>query len=128
MMRSAAVIEDEEVLRESVAEMLLALGYQADTFEDARRFLQAVDSGATYDLCVVDINLPGMRGDDMLLALGRRNKLRHSVVLFLSGLEEQEVSNASRKVSGYFPAVDYTCKPVRAETLLERIGMLAGAT
>jgi two-component system chemotaxis response regulator CheY len=128
MMRSAAVIEDEEVLRESVAEMLLALGYQADTFEDARHFLQAVDSGATYDLCVVDINLPGMRGDDMLLALGRRNKLRHSVVLFLSGLEEQEVSNASRKVSGYFPAVDYTCKPVRAETLLERIGMLAGAT
>ena len=127
MTRVAAVIEDEEVLRDTVAEMLVALGYQAETFADAGQFLRSVDRGSSYDLCVVDINLPGMRGDDMLLQIGRMNKLQNSVVLFLSGLEEQEVRSARQKVCGYFPAVEYTCKPVRAETLLERIGLLAAA-
>lgn len=127
MTRVAAVIEDEEVLRDSVAEMLEALGYHAETFADAGQFLRSVDRGSSYDLCVVDINLPGMRGDDMLLQIGRMKKLQNSVVLFLSGLEEQEVRSARQKVCGYFPAVEYTCKPVRAETLLERIGLLAAA-
>jgi two-component system response regulator FixJ len=128
MNRLAAVIEDEEVLRESVAAMLSALGYRTETFENAGQFLQRVRSGSSFDLCVVDINLPGMRGDDMLLELVRMQKLQHSAVMFLSGLEEQELRRARQKVSSYFSAVDYTCKPVRAETLLERIGLLADAS
>lgn len=125
MNRSAAVIEDEGVLRESVAALLSSLGYRAEAFENALQFLQAVECGCTFDLCVVDINLPGVRGDDLLIGLGREKKLPNSVVLFLSGLEEQEVRAASRRASSYFPSVQYACKPVRTEALIQRIDLLA---
>jgi DNA-binding response OmpR family regulator len=125
--RLAAVIEDEKVLRESIAEMLAAVGILAETFETSAQFLRAASTRVHYDLCIVDINLPGMRGDDMLLELVRRGRMRGSVVLFLSGLEEREVQSAWEKVHGYFPAVDYSCKPVQAEALLRRIDALVAA-
>ena len=124
MKRATAIIEDEQVTRDSVMAILSAMGYETAGFNDAKHFLESLSGGATYDLCIVDITLPGMRGDDMLVEAATCGKIRNAVILFLSGLQESERETARRKVSGHFPRVDYTCKPVRAERLLAHINTL----
>lgn len=69
-----AIVEDETEVRESVAAMLSTIGLQAESFADAGQFLASVAAGAAYDLCIVDISLPGMRGDDMLVEIGRNGQ------------------------------------------------------
>lgn len=119
-----AIVEDEAEVRESVAAMVAAIGLQAESFADAGQFLASVAAGAAYDLCIVDINLPGMRGDDMLVELGRNRQARDTVILFLSGLEAEELETARRRLSAFFAVVDYSCKPVDAGSLLERVESL----
>ncbi|OHD71629.1 MAG: hypothetical protein A2V99_12405, partial [Spirochaetes bacterium RBG_16_67_19] len=108
MNRRLAIIEDETEVRESVAAMLSTIGLQAESFADAGQFLASVAAGAAYDLCIVDINLPGMRGDDMLVELGRNRQARDTVILFLSGLEAEELEMARRRLSAFFAVVDYS--------------------
>ena len=124
MNKNAAVVEDEKVLRDSVAAILTSIGYRANGFESAHQFLESVNTGEDYALCVMDIDLPGMRGDDMLVALAQENKIPNTVILFLSGLELDELETAREKIIEYYPAVDYTCKPVCAESFLDRITTL----
>jgi DNA-binding response OmpR family regulator len=119
-----AIIEDETEIRESVAAMLSTIGLQAESFADAGQFLASVEAGAAYDLCIVDINLPGMRGDDMLVELGRNRRARDTVILFLSGLEAEELEMARTRLSAFFPLVAYSCKPVDAGSLLQRVESL----
>lgn len=124
MKKVMAIIEDEEVVRESVAAMLSSIGFETQGFASAGQFIASVEAGADYDLCIVDINLPGMRGDDMLVELGTSRMARDTVILFLSGLEEDELERAKIKLRDYFPVVDYSCKPVRAESLLQHVETL----
>jgi DNA-binding response OmpR family regulator len=120
----AAIVEDEAEVRESVAAMLSTIGLPSEAFASAGPFLASVRAGAAYDLCIADIDLPGMRGDDMLLELGRSRQAGETAILFLSGLEADELERARRKVRAFFHVVDYSCKPIDAGCLLERIEAL----
>jgi PAS domain S-box-containing protein len=60
------VMDDDELIRETVGVLLDMLGYQADAADDGDRALtmyrQAQESGAPYDAVIMDLTIPGGKG------------------------------------------------------------------
>lgn len=98
------VVEDEVDLCDSIAEGLQIDGYAVDTCyngNDAYEYLTT----ETYDLAVLDLNLPGMDGIDILKKVREHNK--EVKVLILSAR-----ASVSDKVLGLDTgANDYLAKP-----------------
>lgn len=111
------VVEDEIDLQEAIAEGLRIDGYAVDVCGDgneAYEFLYAEN----YDLVILDLNLPGMDGLDVLKNI--RDEKPELKVLILSAR-----SNVSDKVKGLdLGANDYLAKPFDFEELEARIRSL----
>lgn len=69
------------------------------------------------DLILLDINMPGMNGYEVLEQLDRNDELKKIPVVFLTGLtdEQEEMKGLTRNV------LDYLKKPVGMRVLLMRI-------
>lgn len=108
------IVEDEMDLCDSIAEGLKIDGYAVDTCydgEDASKLLCA----EAYDLVVLDLNLPGMDGMEILKEVRMQNQ--NIKVLILSAR-----SSVSDKVLGLDAgANDYLAKPFDFEELEARI-------
>ena len=65
-----AIVDDDESIRESLPNLVGALGYVARVFASAEDFL-ASDVGET-DCLVVDIKMPGMSGPELRQELKRQ--------------------------------------------------------
>jgi PAS domain S-box-containing protein len=102
----ALVVDDEDLVRASTAEMLAELGYEvveAGCAEDALRFL---DGAERIDLLVTDHMMPGMTGVDLARAV--RASRPRALVLILSGYAE---------VEGLAPDLPRLAKPFRQTDL-----------
>ncbi len=82
------LVDDEEIVRATTADMLADLGYivvEADSAESALRLL---DSGTRIDLLVTDHLMPGMTGTELIHELrGRRGDMP---ALLISGYAESD--------------------------------------
>ena len=58
-------MEDEKQMCDTVARSLYAAGYEVDTCYDGAEALECI-LAENYDLIVLDLNLPGMDGMDLL--------------------------------------------------------------
>lgn len=111
------IVEDERDLCDSIAEGLQIDGYAVDTCYDGVAASQLL-SAETYDLVVLDLNLPGMDGIDILKEVRRGDK--EIKVLILSARD-----SVSDKVLGLDEgANDYLAKPFDFEELEARIRSL----
>jgi two-component system response regulator PilR (NtrC family) len=114
MTKSVLIVEDEEVLRESLAELLAGEGYEV---------LQAADGKAAYaivlerpvDVVVTDVRMSGMDGLTLLGHLRQVAPQTPVIVATAFGTVETAVS-AMR--SG---AYDYLLKPVQFEDMLLKV-------
>ncbi|MCZ8377049.1 MAG: ATP-binding protein [Beijerinckiaceae bacterium] len=61
------LVEDHDPVREILREMLAGWGYTVETAADARAALALVDAGATPDILVSDLRLPGAMDGLMLI-------------------------------------------------------------
>ena len=68
-----SVVDDDESVRESLPELLRALGYPAKGFSSAEAFL-ASDVVSETSCLVLDIAMPGMSGPDLQDELTRRRQ------------------------------------------------------
>ncbi len=75
------VVEDEIDLCDSIAEGLQIDGYAVDTCYDGEDAFELIIT-ETYDLVILDLNLPGMDAIDILTNL--RNQNKNCKVLILS--------------------------------------------
>lgn len=108
------VVEDEVDLCDAIAEGLQMDGYAVDVCYDGTSAYELL-SAETYDLAVLDLNLPGMDGIEILQALRQQNQ--EVKVLILSAR-----STVSDKVLGLnIGANDYLAKPFDFEELEARI-------
>ena len=108
------LIEDDYAVSQSVETILKKEGMVVDTTDDGE---DGLDCGKLYDydIIILDLNLPGMNGYDVLKSL--RNAKIATPVLILSGLYEPD-----KKVKGLgYGADDYLTKPFNKEELLARI-------
>ena len=111
------VVEDEKKLCDIVAKSLHMAGYEVDTCYDGAQALELI-AAETYDLIVLDLNLPGEDGMEVLRALRRENE--ETKVLILSAR-----SQIADKVEGLDAgANDYMEKPFHLQELEARVRSL----
>lgn len=111
------IIEDEKKLCDTIAKSLHASGYETDVCYDGNEALEMVYS-EEYDLIVLDLNLPGTDGMEILRQLREHNE--ETRVLILSAR-----SQIADKVLGLDAgANDYMEKPFHLQELEARIRSL----
>lgn len=109
------LVDDEDLVRASTAEMLAELGYAVVEADSAEAALARVDAGLTPDLVVTDHLMPGLTGTDLALALRTRRIER---VLIVSGYAEDD---------GVSPDLPRLTKPFRQDDLAAALaGVLGG--
>ena len=73
------VIDDDEAVRESLAALLFASGFETETYDSAEDFLaRAPDHRGCL---LLDVNMPGMNGLDLLQHLADLGRRTAAVVL-----------------------------------------------
>jgi len=112
----ALLVDDEEVVRASTADMLEELGYRVQEASSAEAALLLVAGGARPDLLVTDHLMPGMTGVDLVRAL--KERLPDLPVLIVSGYADAE---------GIAPDLPRLTKPFRsAELAASVVGLTSG--
>ena len=111
------IVEDEKEICDTVAKSLYDAGYEVDTCYDGDEALDYILS-EDYDLIVLDLNLPGTDGMDILRELRQTDE--ETRVLILSAR-----SQIADKVEGLDAgANDYMEKPFHLQELEARIRSL----
>lgn len=115
------IVEDEIDLCDSIAEGLQIDGYAVDTCYDGAKAYELITT-ETYDLVVLDLNLPGMDGLDVLAKVRSQDKSIKILILSARG-------SVTDKVTGLDTgANDYLAKPFDFEELEARIRCLLRRT
>jgi two-component system phosphate regulon response regulator PhoB len=117
------LVDDDPGIRDVVSAMLDAVGLTVEAATSAEEALERVRANS-YDLVVLDWNLPGMTGIELCRLIRRDPQLSTLPVLFLTA------HASSRDVVDAFAsgADDYVVKPFRAPELGARIfGLLRRA-
>ena len=111
------IVEDEKNLCDTTAKNLYGAGYEVDTSYDGNNALYCI-LFEDYDLIVLDLNLPGTDGMDILKELRKKNE--ETKVIILSAK-----SQIADKVAGLDAgANDYLEKPFHLQELEARIRSL----
>ncbi|MGQ9711941.1 MAG: response regulator [Desulfotomaculales bacterium] len=120
MGRSVLIVDDSAAVRGYFAAALHGAGFTVDEAANGYEALEKAYNG-TYDLFLVDINMPKMTGYDFVRQL-RSNESAFAPVVMISteaGAEDREEAYKSG-------ANAYLVKPVRAEVLLMLAKLLTG--
>jgi FixJ family two-component response regulator len=83
-----SVVDDDESVRESLPDLLMALGFAAQAFSSAEEFL-ASDCVEQTSCLILDIGMPGMTGPDLQRELQRRRQ--EIPIVFITGRQDQAV-------------------------------------
>ena len=116
-MTRVLLVEDDAMMGQAVKIALFQAGYTvdlADTAEDAEAALDTTP----YDLVVLDINLPGKSGLELVSDLRRRRKDIPVLALTARNTTRQKVEGLNAGVD------DYLVKPFDLEELLARLQAL----
>ena len=113
MPRSILLVDDDALMRRSLAFHLEQAGYRVRTAASAEDALEIVDN-APVELVVLDIGLPGMDGLDALREIKKRRDLP---VIFLTARRRE----LDEVVGLELGADDYVSKPFDVDVLLAHI-------
>lgn len=111
------VVEDEAALCDSITEGLRMDGYEVDPCRDGLEALERCTVEA-YDLVLLDLNLPGMDGMEVLRALRRENEQTCVLILSARGRIRDKVEGLDAGAN------DYLTKPFHFEELEARVRSL----
>ncbi|MDL2236904.1 response regulator transcription factor [Christensenellaceae bacterium OttesenSCG-928-K19] len=108
------IIEDEEDLLEMLVRGFEKLGYATDGLLDGEEGLEAIQTGV-YDLVVLDLNLPGMDGIDILQKVREEDPEQRIIVLTARAEYTERVKGLN------LGANDYLVKPFDFGELIARV-------
>lgn len=122
------LVEDNQVLAEGLSTILRGSGYAVDVVSDGAS-AHAVAAAETFDLVILDLNLPEMDGLDVLRAMRARQNSAAVLILTARGTPEERVKGLD------LGADDYMIKPfdigefeARVRVLLRRQAGLRAST
>jgi signal transduction histidine kinase len=107
---TALLVDDEELVRASTADMLTELGFAVVEARSAEEALRLIRNGVSPDLLVTDHLMPGMNGTD--LARMARSERPDLQILLVSGYAEAD---------GVAPDLPRLIKPFRSEDLAKSL-------
>jgi PAS domain S-box-containing protein len=110
---TALLVDDEDLVRMSTADMLLDLGYEVIEARSAEEAMANVRGGLHPDLLVTDHLMPGMNGVELAHLL--RTQIPRLPVLIVSGYAEG---------GGITPDLSRLAKPFRTSELAESLSAI----
>lgn len=108
------IVDDDDLVRDAVADLLRSIGLQTRVFASVSEFLQWKLPDSPTCL-VLDVRLPGPSGLDLQSELTRANI--HVPIVFMSG--HGDIPMSVRAMKG--GAVDFLVKPFRDQDLLDAV-------
>ncbi len=115
-MKKILVIEDEDVVRTSIIELLEASNYKVFSASDGKEGLQLA-SEIMPDLIICDIMMPKLDGYEVIKKLKLNPDFYYIPFIFLTAKAEVTDFRNGMEIG----ADDYITKPFRADTLLKAI-------
>lgn len=116
------VIDDSPMMVQLITQALSQVGMQADAASDLAALDQQLAAN-TYDLVLVDVNMPEMYGDDVVEFLKVQRKLTARLYLY-SDISEAELAAKTKAVG----ADGYICKSAGLDAAVETIRAAVGGT
>jgi FixJ family two-component response regulator len=108
------VVDDDPLLRDSVADLLGSAGWAVQTFESATQFIQSPRPDVSACL-ILDVELPDLSGLDLQTELAKSGV--EMPIVFLTGRGDIPMSVRAMKAG----AVGFLTKPFRKEELFDAI-------
>jgi FixJ family two-component response regulator len=84
-----AIVDDDQSIREALASLIEAFGFDVELFSSAEEFLSSIHLDHT-DCLVLDIRMHGMSGLDLQSELAERNRCVPIIFLTAHGNQYQE--------------------------------------
>jgi two-component system, cell cycle sensor histidine kinase and response regulator CckA len=112
------VVDDEESIRRFADRALRSAGYDVVVASNGPEALTLVEAQAAFDLCVLDVVMPEMRGDE----LGRRLRQRDADVKVLYFTGYSDVLFEEKPV--LWDNESFAEKPLTIEGLREAVSLL----
>jgi FixJ family two-component response regulator len=109
-----SVVDDDEMLRESLPELLREFGFSARAFSSGPEFLSSDDVDETRCL-ILDVAMPGMSGLEVQKELKHRGQA--IPIIFITGQKDEE----TRKQAVKHGAVKFLYKPFSDGELLDAV-------
>lgn len=108
------VVDDDDLLRAALADLLRSVGYTAKAYSSARMFLE--DPPGDEPGCVIaDVRMPGLSGLELQAALG--GTAAGLPVIVMTGFGDVRMSVQAMKAG----AIDFLEKPFRDQDLLDAV-------
>ena len=85
--RRVLVVDDDEGIRQFAARALASGGYEVETARDGQDALRSIEARPPFDLFIIDVMMPGMRGDELARRLHDRDPA--TKVLYFTGYADQ---------------------------------------
>ena len=108
------IVEDEKQLCDTVAKSLYDAGYEVDTCYDGETALDCI-LAENYDLVVLDLNLPGMDGMEILRELRQSNEETKVLILSARGQIADKVEGLDAGANDYMEKPFHLQEKIRAE-------------
>lgn len=109
------VVEDDEIIQDSLRYSLVQAGYAVTTAGSVREALGCLERGEPFDLCLLDIRLPDGSGFQVCDAIRARGS---TPILFLTACDDEVNTVRALETGGD----DYIPTPFRVRELLARMG------
>jgi two-component system chemotaxis response regulator CheY len=116
------VVDDAALVRAYYRQALAQAGYHVDEALNGMEALEKVLLHS-YDLLIVDINMPQMDGVTFLRTLRGKELPLSAVPALITSTEAGSQDFAAARAAG---ANYYVVKPLKQQTLTELVGMLCG--
>jgi diguanylate cyclase (GGDEF)-like protein/PAS domain S-box-containing protein len=113
---SVLAVDDNATIRRAIAMRLSSKGYHVVTAEDGAQALAALDE-QVFDLMLLDLQMPGMHGDEVLRHVRERYSSSELPVIMLAASDDSGVIERALALG----ANDYIVKPGELPVLLARI-------
>jgi len=111
------LVEDNETLADGLSSILRSSGYAVDVVRDGAS-ADAVTATETFDLVILDLNLPEMGGLEVLRSMRARQDKAAVLILTARGTTEERVKGLD------LGADDYMTKPFDVSELEARVRVL----
>jgi len=110
--RHVLIVDDNEINREILIRQIASWGMKPEAVPSGPEALKSVDSGTSYDIAILDMNMPEMDGIELARKLHRERKSEKLPLVMMSsaGLTEKEASGNNE-----FAA--WLLKPVKSSQL-----------
>jgi DNA-binding response OmpR family regulator len=108
------IVEDDPIIVEGLKIALAQENYEVDSYGNMTDAINAINSEAHYDVCLLDVNLPDGDGYQVCKAIREKSDVP---IIFLTACDD-EIHTVLALEQG---ADDYIAKPFRIRELIARI-------